>query len=86
MKLVTIKCNGATETHLPHQNGNYATLCGMDGDDEEAGVNQATVRTPKYAKVNCQDCWDIWSVARQFDATTFAFSARHDAPANQDTP
>ncbi len=39
-QLVAIKANGRVEVHLPCHNGNYATLCGMDGDDDHYTVDQ----------------------------------------------
>ncbi len=77
MKLVTIRCNGKTETHLPHHNGNYATLCGMDGDDDHYIVSQSTISTPKGAKVNCKDCFDVWDLAHQFHKNIFASELQH---------
>jgi len=71
-KYVAILTGGVVKVHLPHTNGNYATLCGMDGDDPDPVVDQETVSVPKDAKVDCDDCIAIWSVCRQFTARDFA--------------
>jgi len=82
MKLVTIICDGVTDVHLPHPDGTYATLCGMDGDDYDdtgvfgGAVDQRTVKTPRGAKVSCRKCWDIWSHASQFTVGVFSDNAK----------
>ncbi len=76
-RLVTIECDGVVETHLPHMDGNYATLCGLDGNDYDEygvfdnGVNQKTVRTPRGAKVDCEHCYAIWVEAHKFSKDVF---------------
>lgn len=60
MELVTIEIEGKPDVHLPGVNGNYATLCGLDGDDPDAAVQQRTVPTKADARVNCETCRDIW--------------------------
>lgn len=67
---VAIKLDGKVEIHLPHWSGNYATACGLDGDDPDE--NQYPVVVPQGAKVNCKDCATIWSVMHRFRKSDFA--------------
>jgi hypothetical protein len=62
--------DGEIEIHLPHPTGDYATLCGADGDDPELGMYPASV--PNGAKVNCDACFHIWLTAKPFTAKDFA--------------
>lgn len=68
---VAIVCDGKLNIHMAHQNGNYMTLCGMDGDDSESYVNQRTVMVPKNAKIDCPDCRDIWTTCQMYKAGDF---------------
>lgn len=53
-RFVSIECDGVIETHAAPAVGEYATFCGLDGDDEGAGqrFNGAAPR----GKVTCPDC------------------------------
>ena len=55
--------------HLPHTDGNYYTLCGLDGMDSEVG--QAVADVPKGAKVTCKECRYIWRLAKEYTAKDF---------------
>lgn len=68
-KFVAVKINGIVSVHLPHTNGNYYTLCGLDGSDEYVG--QEIVDVPIGAKVDCTDCLHIWEVCKLFTARDF---------------
>jgi len=70
-KYVAVKIDDEIQIHLPHTTGNYYTLCGLDGADEAASVNQSTVNVPKGAKVNCVECLHIWELCKQFSAKDF---------------
>lgn len=70
-KFVAILTAGAISVHLPDTTGNYATLCGLDGADEHAAVDQQQAAVPPKAKVTCQHCKNIWAVAKQYRATDF---------------
>lgn len=77
MKLVTIETDVDSCTHILCARGFYATLCGMDGDDDNCGVQQKTIQTPKNGKVNCTSCIDIWKQARKVKACQIADSIRN---------
>lgn len=69
--LVAILHCGKVDIHLPHTTGNHATLCGMDGDDPSQNVQQTEVAVPRGARVTCQECYEIWVVARRYSRLNF---------------
>jgi hypothetical protein len=57
---------GKTETHFPNFGSDeYATACGLDGDDPNEMVDQKIIQTPKGAKVNCSLCAEIFYGSRK---------------------
>ena len=68
-KYVSVLLDGKLTVHLPHTNGDYYTLCGLDGTDGVVG--QEVVDVPKGAKVDCKDCHNIWLLAKEFSAKDF---------------
>ena len=66
---ITIEQDGEATTHIAGGVPEYATLCGMDGNDP--GISQLTVETPRGAKVNCVVCYSIWQEAKQWRASDF---------------
>jgi hypothetical protein len=58
-RFVAVVVDGDYAVHATDVTGNYASLCGLDGDD---GV-QLTVELPKMPKVTCLRCLAIvaWS-------------------------
>ncbi len=60
--LVTVDNNGEVFTHFPDLTGNYATLCQLDGADENPGVNQ--VELDVVGKVDCRDCIALFYFVR----------------------
>lgn len=62
--IVAIRCYGETLQHIDGRMGpgNYATLCGMDGDDDDPSVDQTIVEA--IGKIDCPDCIRIWQVCR----------------------
>ncbi len=63
--LVAVEFDGLVEVHLPPISaGAYATLCGMDGDDEWNGQKPAVL--PHNPKVTCAHCIGIWRAARAY--------------------
>ena len=64
--LITVKVGDEVANHFPDISGNYATLCGMDGDDPTHEVGQETIPTPKNAKVNCRLCSSIYLLCREY--------------------
>lgn len=53
-RFVQVESEGAIETHADTAVGEYATLCGLDGDDEGAG--QRLIGDGPTGKINCPDC------------------------------
>lgn len=64
--LITINCQGDIRVHLPGT-GNYATVCGLDGDD----VDQETLPTRRGARVDCDECREFWNHCRSFKPRHF---------------
>lgn len=71
-KYVALSHMGEIEIHLPDTTQNYATLCGMDGDDPHLSVQQAEAPIPRGAKVTCQLCYAIWKVAQRYSRSEFS--------------
>lgn len=70
-KIPCIEIDGKLTTHMGSADGDYATLCGLDGDDQNWHVNQIPVETPIGAKINCVQCWDIFNTARKYKYSDF---------------
>lgn len=70
-RLVTVVMDGEMLTHLPGAIFDYATLCGMDGNDDARDVNQSTIPTPLGARVNCDHCRLIWEECRNWRTSDF---------------
>lgn len=75
-RYVAIITDGVLEIHLPHEDGNSATLCGLDGDDPNRAIQQEWVDVPKGAKVNCRLCWGIFQTCKAFTARDFDAAAK----------
>ena len=65
-RYVAIVTGGEMSIHFPHTTGNYATLCGVDGDDLHSSVDQKTVGVPAGRRVNCVDCVGIFDTIKSF--------------------
>ena len=65
---VAIALEGKVEVHAPGL-GSYATLCGLDGDDPDAGQSPAELK--RGAKIDCKDCIGIITFAKQFGRRDF---------------
>ena len=62
-----IEFEGVVEIHATDVTGNYATLCGLDGDDLVTG--QKTVPLPPLSrkpKINCKTCLAIIRHAKRY--------------------
>lgn len=68
-RIVTIEANRADEriieNHIFGGNADYATMCGLDGDDVSDFCYQRTIATPIGAMVDCPECIKLWRRARQ---------------------
>lgn len=71
-KYVAVLHDGVLTVHLPHTTGNYYTLCGEDGDDDDPTVDSIAADVPKGAKVDCWECKRIWELCKSFSAKDFA--------------
>lgn len=69
MDLITVECDGETLVHLPGVMSDYATMCGLDGDDPTE--NMYTRNTKRGAKVTCEQCKQIWLKCKEFRASVF---------------
>ncbi len=59
-KVVGVEVDGVVEWHIPGVGGaDYATLCGLDGDDPAIGQT-GIVQAPRGTKIDCQECKSIW--------------------------
>lgn len=61
MKLVAVEVEGVTQVHASGVASGYATLCGLDGEDES--IEQYLRDLPKKPKINCQHCINIIEAA-----------------------
>lgn len=64
-KFVSVSVGGEITTHMRHPTGNYATLCGLDGDDPDVAVQQQTIMS-LAKRIDCNDCILIWRIARSY--------------------
>lgn len=65
-KYVTVIAERVVNTHFPDVSGNYATLCGMDGNDPDPTTDQITIETPRGAKVDCDRCISIFDLIHEY--------------------
>lgn len=68
-RFVTVDIDGEIQTHLPHPTENYATLCGLDGDDSDHNTRQSIAEPGK--QVDCQHCIAIFELCRRYRAKDF---------------
>ena len=74
---VALRVEGKTEIHAVDTNGNYATLCGVDGDDDL--LEQESIDLPKRAAITCETCYSIYRLARELRASDFSIKLRRRA-------
>ena len=72
-RYVAVSVRGDVKIHLPAADYDYATLCGLDGADENPMCDHSTVEVPPSAKIDCDSCIAIWLVARSFKKNDFQF-------------
>jgi len=70
--IITIEILGERSTHIPDAQGNYATWCGLDGEDNAKDIGQETVETAPGAKVDCDVCRSMWEEAMRWKRSDFA--------------
>ena len=69
---IGIRVDGIVSVHLPDTTGNYATMCGLDGDDPNEQTRQEGVTISDSAKIDCVRCTAIWEVCGRYRASDFA--------------
>lgn len=75
---VTIKHEGKTQVHMSDATGNYATMCGLDGNDDDPSVDQFTVPTKAGAKIDCPECFAIWQTSKGYKTSDFKVTLRSE--------
>lgn len=68
-RFIGVSVDGTVQTHIPHPDGNYATLCGLDGDDDNPASRQFTVAAG--AKIDCADCLAIFEACGAYRLSDF---------------
>lgn len=64
--MMAVLIDNAVSIHIHHENGNSATLCGLDGDDEDKSVNQRVINVPPGSKIDCCQCIAIFDKVRRY--------------------
>lgn len=67
--IVAVIVDGVREIHATHPSGNYATLCGLDGDDATTGQQKDTAN--RNEGISCIDCYAIWLQCRNYPPSAF---------------
>jgi hypothetical protein len=62
------------QVHAASSMAGYTTLCGLDGGT--AGASQRQVDLPRKAKIDCEQCLQIFTESRRFRVTDFSESIR----------
>jgi hypothetical protein len=70
-RYVAILHDGEIRVHIPDRTGNYATLCGMDGDDPDPMVDQMQVPVPPRKKIDCDDCFRLYMECKKYNLKDF---------------
>lgn len=72
-RFIAISIDGVVSVHaVGVAHGNYATLCGLDGDDRHPFVQQRPAALPKRAKIDCPACQEVILAARNYNSLDFA--------------
>ena len=71
--MIAISVDDVVDVHVATR-GEYATICGMDGDDSAVGIKPASL--PKEAKITCAACFRIWDVCVDVKIADFEVKAR----------
>lgn len=70
-KYVAVEQDGVVQVHASGNDlpGDWATLCGMDGDDSRVGQKPAALIIG--ARINCPQCRGIVMAAKKFRPSDF---------------
>jgi hypothetical protein len=64
-KIIGVESDGVIEWHAPGVAGpDYATLCGLDGNDDAVGQRPVDIKPPRGTKIDCHECKRIWAGVR----------------------
>jgi len=67
---VAVKTDEGIEVHCHSVDGNYDTLCGLDGNDYRVGTH-GIVPVAVNTKINCKMCKAIWNTAMLYRPSDF---------------
>lgn len=72
-KMVALLKDGRIRIHMPGNDADYATLCGIDNGlaGEADGVSSEEQPLPPKAKIDCPHCKKIWNATRGYKASDF---------------
>lgn len=70
-RTIVISADGEIRTHIAESPVDYATLCGMDGNDQTSAVDQRTLPDAPRAKIDCEHCRRIWEIAKNYRKSDF---------------
>lgn len=70
-RFVAVSALDEINIHAICQNGNHATLCGLDGDDPHDAIQQHLVPLPKHPKIDCEMCKQIIRTAKNYRERDF---------------
>lgn len=68
-RYVAVEQDGKVQVHMEGLS-NYATLCGMDGDDPSVGQRPAEVDIGR--RIDCPHCRDIFNQCKAYRRRDFA--------------
>ena len=72
-KVIGVISDGVTEWHVIGCGGSdYATLCGLDGNDPVVGQT-GVVDAPPGTKIDCKECRQAWEQLRDLKLKTTDF-------------
>lgn len=63
-RYIAIAFEGRVQVHAASGIANYATVCGLDGDD--SGADQEPADLPKRARITCPDCKQMILHCREY--------------------
>lgn len=66
VRFVRVIVDGKTAIHALDSTGNYATLCGLDGDDNHPACVQMVLGHLKRGKIDCSECCRILRTAWEY--------------------
>ena len=67
-RMIAVITDGVLEVHAAGL-GNFATLCGLDGNDPDA--SQIPAPLPMNPRIDCPQCFSAWKAWRTFSARDF---------------